>query len=99
MNVLDYTREYYGYQNLQQQIDGVPEEEDTKETHNEEEGDLSSQHMKQSIQFQLQKRPEFEPLRGSVLVKEVTDNLIKFLIEFMDSYIILPEDPLNGIDL
>jgi hypothetical protein len=99
MNVLDYTREYYGYQNLQQQIDGVPEEEDTKETHNEEEGDLSSQHMKQSIQFQLQKRPEFEPLRGSVLVKEVTDNLIKFLIEFMDSYIILPEDPLNGIDV
>ncbi|RCH94744.1 hypothetical protein CU098_001184, partial [Rhizopus stolonifer] len=99
MNIVDYVREYYGYQDVQQQTEVVTQnEEETKEIINDE-GDLSSLSTKEPIQFQLQKRPKFEPLRGSVLVKEVADNMIKFLIEFVDKYIVLPKDLLDGIDV
>ncbi|CAO3668855.1 unnamed protein product [Rhizopus stolonifer] len=99
MNIVDYVREYYGYQDVQQQTEVVTQnEEETKEIINDE-GDLSSLSTKEPIQFQLQKRPKFEPLRGSVLVKEVADNMIKFLTEFVDKYIVLPKDLLDGIDV
>ncbi|KAI9253612.1 hypothetical protein BY458DRAFT_443069 [Sporodiniella umbellata] len=96
-NIVDYAREFYGYQ--QQKTAERTQKEETQEAVNEDEGDLSNVNMKEPIQCQLQKRPNFEPIRGSVLVKEVAENMIRFLVEFIDKYIVLPEDPLDGIDV
>lgn len=96
MNVLEHAREFYGYQ--QPSIDQEEEEENLE---NVEGGDLSSSsHIKKNqIPSLPQRGPEYEPLRGQILVKEVADNLADFLIDFSNSYIVLAENPVTGVDV
>lgn len=96
MNVLDYVREFYGFGQSVQQL--LPQQVEMDE-HEEEGGDLSinnSSH--QQIQYQ-QSRPEYDPLRGQLLLKIVTEDLSGFLISFVNSYIVLPDNLLSGIDV
>ncbi|KAI7900396.1 uncharacterized protein BX663DRAFT_413470, partial [Cokeromyces recurvatus] len=105
MNIVDYTREFYGIGQPIQQLTNFDREDnyDLENEQTEEGGDLSSSiNMKKSntVQYiQYQTRPEYDPLRGQLLVKEVADNLTSFLVDFVNSYIILPENLLNGVDV
>ena len=95
-NILDYVREYYGLAGSS--MDHVIEEEESRQ--DEEQGDLSSStHMKKYQSTPATKGPHFEPLRGQLLVKQVADDLTEFLIEFVKSYIVLPENLVNGVDV
>lgn len=94
MDVLDHARAFYGYQ--QPSI----EEEEEENVENVEGGDLSSSsHIKKENPSLPQRGPEFEPIRGQILVQEIADNLTDFLIEFSTSYIVLAEDSVAGVDV
>lgn len=106
VNIIEYAREFYGLKQSSsspQLADGDKVDNDLETESNEEEGDLSSSvNIKKSgpmqhIQFQT--CPEYEPLRGNLLVKEVADNLTRFLIDFVSSYIVLPENLQSGLDV
>ncbi|KAI9254739.1 Dopey, N-terminal-domain-containing protein [Helicostylum pulchrum] len=109
-DVLDYARDFYGLSSHGHHaqpglLDELKEEEEAENLDNVEGGDLSSStHIKKnqpsssSLPHQ-QRDPEFEPLRGQVFVKEVADNLTDFLIDFTNSYIVLPENLVHGVDV
>lgn len=95
-NVLDHARTFYGYQPL------IDQEEEEESLENVEGGDLSSStHIKKknTTPTLTQRGPEFEPLRGQILVKEVSDNLADFMIDFAKSYIVLAENSVTGVDV
>ncbi|KAI8985936.1 Dopey, N-terminal-domain-containing protein [Pilobolus umbonatus] len=98
-NVLDYIREYYGIGQPQYiSKDDIDKDRDS----DDDEGDLSSSsNIKnfQDIHQQQQQRPEFEIIKGQVLVKEIGKNLISFIIDFVNSYIVLPENLQSGVDV
>lgn len=112
-NVLEYAREFYGFTaGNQQQCSSSPttieEDEEPPIENDEEEGDLSSsQNFKKNLgsnnltsyQQQQQRGPQFDPLHGQLLVKEIGDNLTGFLIDFVNSYIVLPDNMLSGVDV
>ncbi|KAI8088322.1 Dopey, N-terminal-domain-containing protein [Thamnidium elegans] len=100
-DVLDYARDFYGLSHSHA-LPGLDElEEEEENLDNVEGGDLSSSsHIKKNQPSSLPQRgPEFEPLRGQVFVKEVADNLTDFLIDFTNSYIVLPENLGHGVDV
>jgi hypothetical protein len=106
-NIIEYARDFYGLgqspYSPQLTDDENKVDHDLENESNEEGGDLSSSanikkpSQAQSLQFQV--RPEYEPLRGSLLIKEVADNLTGFLIDFINSYIVLPENLQSGVDV
>jgi hypothetical protein len=100
MDVLDYVREFYNIGQPQSNTNNVVEEFMESEK-NEEQGDLSatSQLKPTPSNMAPMVRPEFDPLRGQVLVKEVTDNITGFLIELVNNYIVLPDDLMSGVDV
>lgn len=106
MNVVEYAREFYGLSptTTNQQVIEVSEthEEAAAAEENEEGGDLSISAKKQQTQqpqHLQQPQRNYDPLRGQIFVKEVVDNLVGFLIDFVNSYIAIPDDLLNGIDV
>lgn len=109
-SVLEYAREFYGFTAGNQQTSSptIEEDEEPPIENDEEEGDLSSsQNFKKNIgsnnltlnQQQQQRGPQFDPLRGQLLVKEIGDHLTGFLIDFVNSYIVLPDNMLSGVDV
>ncbi|CAO3632308.1 unnamed protein product [Cunninghamella echinulata] len=66
----------------------------------EDEGDLTNQGIasilddKDMITAII--RPAFEPIRGTILTKELLKNIIQFLVELVDSYIVIPENINSG---
>ncbi|KAI8359989.1 Dopey, N-terminal-domain-containing protein [Blakeslea trispora] len=97
MNILDYVREFY-------RIDSSPlydaETSEKEKEESEETGDLSN--TKKASEPRLmpfQPRSGYDSLYGQVFVKEITENLTSFLVEFVNSYIVLPQDLRTGIDV
>ncbi|KAI8640170.1 Dopey, N-terminal-domain-containing protein [Parasitella parasitica] len=103
-NILDYVREFYGIGQTSQQSQQQFSEADNGEqvtTNNEEAGDLSSSVNMSRSQPQhqpYQSRPEFDSLRGQALVREISDNITSFLIDFVNDYIIA-DNLLSGVDV
>ncbi|KAI8330957.1 Dopey, N-terminal-domain-containing protein [Choanephora cucurbitarum] len=97
MNILDYVREFY---NLNHSTHHDTETSNNEKGENEEIGDLSNtKKTPQPQPIQFQPRSGYSSLHGQVFVKEITENLTSFLIEFVNSYIVLPQDLLRGVDV
>ncbi|EPB86638.1 hypothetical protein HMPREF1544_06614 [Mucor circinelloides 1006PhL] len=105
MNILEYVREFYGIggQSSQQSPQQLLETDDGDQlaSNNEEAGDLSSSANMSKSQPQhqpFQSRPEYDTLRGQLLVKEISNHLASFLIDFVNDYIIA-NNLLSGVDV
>lgn len=106
MNILNYVREFYGIggqasQQSQQHLLEIDDGDQPAIENSEEAGDLSSSSniSKSQPQHQpYQSRPEYDPLRGQLLVREISDHLAGFLIDFVNSYIIA-DNLLSGVDV
>ncbi|CEP13190.1 hypothetical protein [Parasitella parasitica] len=102
-NILDYVREFYGIgQTSQQPRQQLLEAENGDQVaNNEEAGDLSFSINTSHSQPQhqpYQSRLDFDSLRGPALVKEISDNLASFLIDFVNDYIVA-DNMLSGVDV
>lgn len=100
-DVLDYAREFYGLSSTRHSSSSSSPPSDNNNPAEEEAslGDLSSSsHIKQTSPLPS-RGPHHEPLRGQIFVKQVADNLTDFLIEFTNSYIVLPENLVQGVDV
>jgi hypothetical protein len=102
-NIIEYGREFYGLGQSPSSPQLAEVDNELENESNEEGGDLSSsaniKKPSQAQHIQFQARPEYEPLRGTLLIKEVADNLTGFLIDFVNSYIVLPENLQSGVDV
>lgn len=109
MNILDYVREFYGMggggsssqQSPQQLLETDDDGDQLVNRNNEEAGDLSSSANMAKSQPQhqpFQSRPEYDPLRGQVLVKEISSHLASFLIDLVNDYIVA-NNLLSGVDV
>ncbi|CAO3630393.1 unnamed protein product [Cunninghamella blakesleeana] len=61
----------------------------------EDEGDLTNQSSTKVVDSKdiltAIIRPDFGPIRGTILLKELSKNMIQFLVKLVDNYIIIPE--------
>lgn len=52
-----------------------------------------------STQQIISSRPQFEPIRGSQLVQELTKHMTQFTVDLVDSYIVPPNNQDTGVDV